>query len=342
MDLTILLLLAGAGALILPLILGDEDEDGDESAENEIRGTPEADTLDGTDGDDIILGFDGNDTINTGAGTNFVNAGLGDDQVFGGPNRDEIELRGGNDFANAGSGNDLVLGGEGNDDIDAGYGSDIVRGGRGDDTIYGGFGARLIDDELVNATNREDVLRGEGGFDTIYMWGGGGLAAGGIDDDQNIFIDEKDVLVLVTGEGELRDDEGTTDFFALAQLANSETTFATITEFDLDEHRMILTIDMDLTGETDVPDIDFQLTQTEIDGENGVLVEAILNNAGDFEDGTYEASSAFFRGLDLGSIDPADLDIEVVVTDATTNDYFDPVSTVNTINGMIPDNPPQT
>jgi hypothetical protein len=348
MDITVILAVLGLGALLIPILGGnDDDEDGD------IRGTPEDDVLNGTNGNDNILAFDGDDTIrafdgddliNAGSGVDFINAGLGNDTVNGGDGRDEIEGREGDDTLNGDAGGDVIRGGAGNDIINGGYGNDVVEGGEGDDTIFGGPGARAIgpDGELVNATDRTDTLRGQGGEDTLYIWGGDGLAIGGLDrNDAGIpSVDEKDELILVTGEAELRDDQGTTDFFALANIDDQAETFATITEFDLDEHRMILTIDMDLTGEADVPDIDFTLTQTTVDGVNGVLVEAVLVNEADFEDDTYETSSAFFRGLILDDINPDDLNIEIVQTDATTNDYFDPESTVAAIKAQIPANPP--
>lgn len=343
MDTTIILALLGLGALLIP-ILADDDDDGPD----EIRGTlGDDEDLNGTDGDDRILGFDGDDIINAGAGVDFINAGLGNDTVNGGDNRDVIEGRAGDDTLNGDEGNDTILGGAGDDTIDGGYGNDIVRGGRGDDVISGGFGARPIGDdgELVNARDRTDTLRGEGGSDTIYIWGGGGFASGGIDDDENQIPDEKDTLILVTGEAELRDDQGTTDFFALANIEDEEDTRATITEFDREEHRMILTVDIDLTGEADIPDIDFTVTETNIDGVNGVLVEAVIVNEGDFEEGTYETSSAFFRGAIIpdGLTDEEIqdyFDIEVVQTNAVTNDYFNPEATVDLINGQIPANNP--
>ncbi|WP_108813841.1 calcium-binding protein [Loktanella sp. Alg231-35] len=338
MDMTIILLLVASGALIVPFIGGDDDDD----AENrdEIRGTlGDDDPLDGTDGNDSIFGFDGDDTINAGAGVDFINAGLGNDTVNGGDNRDTIEGRAGDDTLNGEGGNDEIRGGAGNDTIDGGYGSDVVRAGRGDDEISGGFGARLIGGELINATDRTDTLRGEGGSDTIYMWGGGGLASGGLSSDDPVDnVDEKDTLILVTGEGELRDDQGTTDFFALANLDNDEETFATITEFDPFEHRMILTIDAAGMPPT-TAGVDFTLEQTTINGVNGVLVTAVLDDPTSIDDDDYEASSAFFRGLVLTSIDPDDLDIEVVMTNADDTDYFLPEDTVEVVNGLIPANP---
>ncbi|EBA12322.1 calcium-binding protein [Roseobacter sp. CCS2] len=348
MDMTILLLLAASGVLLIPLLSEDDD---DESDKNEVRGTLEDDIpLDGTDGDDLILGFDGNDTINGGAGLDFINAGLGNDTVNGGDGRDVIEGRAGDDILNGDDGNDTILGGAGDDDINGGFGSDIIRGGRGADEIFGGFGARLLDGELNNATDRTDTLRGEGGEDEIYLWGGGGLAVGGQNSDDPGTGDEKDVLVLVTGEGRLEDSEGTTDFFALANIENDEETFAIITEFDESEHRMILTVDIDLDGAAATPQVGFEATLSTIEeGDetvNGFLITAKLLNPDDFPDAEFEESSAFFRGEanttsdDLQTFVQDNYDIEVVFTDAADNDYVDPETTINAINSQIPDNPP--
>ena len=350
MDMTVLLLLAASGALLLPFLLGDDDDDDDDK--NEVRGTLESDDpLNGTDGDDNILAFDGDDVINAGAGLDFVNAGLGDDTVNGGDGRDVIEGRAGDDTLNGDDGNDTILGGAGDDTINGGFGSDIVRGGRGDDDIFGGFGARPLgpDGELVNATDRTDTLRGEGGEDEIYLWGGGGLAVGGQNSDDPGTGDEKDVIVLVTGEGRLEDSEGTTDFYALANIDDNEDTFAIITEFDETEHRMILTVDFDLEGASATPQVGFVATESTIEenGEtvSGFLIEATLLNPEEFPDAEFEGSSAFFRGEanptadDIQDFVEANYDIEVVFTDAATNDYFDPEATVAAINGQIPANP---
>ena len=341
MDLTMLLLLGLGLAAVVPLIGGGDDDD-DEEEPVEIRGTPgDDDPLNGNSRDNIILGFDGDDTINAGAGEDQVNAGLGNDTVYGGDDRDVIEGRAGDDMLFGEGGSDTIEGGAGDDRIDGGDGTDILRGGRGDDVILGGPHAEMVGSELVQDNDPGDTLRGEGGEDTLYLWGNGGLAVGGQDSDDPGTGDEKDELVLVTGNGTLEDSEGTTDFYALANLEDDQSTRAEITEFDRDDHRMILTIDID-PGQTEVPDVDFTLTQMRIDGVNGVLVKAELVNADDFDDGSYETSSAFFRGAILPPDPVPDdfFDIEVVATNADDNDYFDPEATVEFIKTQIPASSP--
>ncbi|MFO8125242.1 calcium-binding protein [Yoonia sp.] len=355
MDITVLLLLAASGALLIPLLAGDDDDDRDDG---EIRGTFEDDEIEGTEGDDVILGFLGNDTINAGAGQDAVIGGEGNDVINGGDNRDILEGRAGNDTINGDDGNDTILGGAGDDMLDGGYGSDIMRGGRGDDLIYGGFDARLIDGELVNAVDRTDTLRGEGGEDTIYIWGGGGFAAGGVDDNDNDIADEKDTLVLVTGTATLSDDAGSTDFYALANIEDDVETFAIIDEFDngnpLDaddrgEHRLILTVDIDLGDSDVVPQVGFEAATGSIEenGEtvNGIFISAKLLNPEDFPDSEFEEAAAFFRGEtnptqeDLQTFIENNYQIEVVYTDAADNDYFMPQNTVAAIAAQVGPHP---
>ena len=339
MDLTVLLLVGLGLALLVPL-LSDDDDDG--SDVNEIEGTRQDDEINGTSGADEIFALDGNDTINSGDGEDFINAGLGNDTVNGGADRDEIEGRDGDDILFGFGGSDTIEGGAGDDRIDGGEGTDFLRGGRGADVILGGPNGELVDGEIVKNNDPGGVARGEGGEDQVFIWGNSGLAAGGLNSDDPGTGDEKDEVILVTGVGTLEDNEGTTDFYALATLDDAQQTTATITEFDEDEHRMILTIDI-ASDQTAMPDVDFTLTQTEIDGVNGVLVEAQLVNEDDFDDGSYETASAFFRGEILPDPLPADyFNIEVVVTDADDNDYFDPEATVDFIKGQIPANNPVT
>jgi len=348
MDITFLLLLAAGGALLLPLIGGD---DGGDDSDDEMRGTLEGDTLNGTEGNDRILGFDGDDTINGKGGLDFINAGLGNDTVNGGDGRDTIEGRAGNDTLNGDDGGDIIRGGAGDDIIDGGYGNDVVEGGEGNDTIFGGPAARVVDGELVNATDKTDSLRGQGGEDTIYIWGGGGQAFGGFnrDDEPILEVDEKDELILVTGEARLSDGEGTTDFFVLANIEDDDDTFATIGEFDESEHRLILTVDIELGSSMATPQVGFEATTATIqeNGEtvNGILISAKLLNPGDFAGAEFEESSAFFRGEtnpttdDLQTFIEDNYEIEVVYTDAAENDYFRPQDTVAAIKAVIPDNP---
>lgn len=80
MDMTILLVLIGAGALIIPQLGGGSDDAEPES--NEIRGTYEDDTIEGTENADVIYGYRGDDTIDGGDGDDEIRPGEGDDHRF--------------------------------------------------------------------------------------------------------------------------------------------------------------------------------------------------------------------------------------------------------------------
>lgn len=133
--------------------------------------------------------------------------------------------------------------------------------------------------------------------------------------------------------------QGTTDFFVLANLDDGLETQATITQFRLESHRLILTVD----AETNDPlALDYALTATTLNGVPGVLVSAVVTDPGTLDPDQYEGSSAFLQGATIGTgqlTDVDTLDVEVVQTNAETNDYFDPAATVALIKGIIPPNP---
>lgn len=288
MDITIILALLGLGALLIPVLAGDDGDDDDNSS-NEIRGTLEDDQpLNGTDGDDNILAFDGDDIVNAGAGEDFVNAGLGNDIVNGGDDRDIIEGRAGDDELNGDGGNDTIEGGGGNDTIDGGEGGDIVRGGAGNDVIFGNTGT--------------DTLRGEDDDDDIFLWGEGGQAFGGDGDDE---------LVMVTGRGELDGVAGTNVYYALANDDDEQQTVAIIRELGTGDE-IVMTID---TSDAAAADSDLQVTVTEgtINGIDGYNIEvSFANEADEPGDGeTFETARAFVLGRSV--------DIETVVASVTVD-----------------------
>lgn len=325
MDITVLLTLLGLGALMIPALSGDDDDDDGDNGE--IRGTLEDDELNGTEGDDLILGFDGADTINAGGGEDFINAGLGNDVVNGGADRDIIEGRAGDDTLNGEGGSDTIEGGMGEDRIDGGRGFDVLRGGRDDDVILGGAPAELDSDgDLVLDSSRGDIARGEGGDDTVFIWGGQGLAVGGQGDD---------TLVLVTGQGTLEDEDGDTDFYILANAEDDTIpTRGTITEFNAAQDTLTLTVDGDLEGGV-APDVEFTLQARTIieDGQPvaGVFVLARIED-GEPDVAGSEGAGVFLRGATIDGLD--DAEINVVFTDGA--DYFDPEATLAFVQGQLP------
>jgi hypothetical protein len=208
----------------------------------------------------------------------------------------------------------------------------------------------------VLATDINDTLRGEGGEDTIYIWGGdpavagkgGGFASGGRNDtdvvgEDGAVLDQKDELILVSGSATLEDLQGTTDFFVLANLDDALQTQATITQFRLEDHRLILTVDAD-TDTSNALGLDFTLQATTLNGVSGVLVTAVVTNPNGLTADQYEVSSAFLRGATLDTGERTDvsretINIELVQTNAAQTDYFDPAPTVAFIKGLIPENP---
>lgn len=351
--LSLILLLLALGAFALPTFGGGSDDD-DDPAPNDAA--PPDETLRGTFGDDLLYGtadndtiraFTGNDTIYGGAGLDLIEAGAGDDLVYGGADRDVIYGREGNDTLFGDDGNDLLEGGAGDDLLYGGYGKDVIRGGAGNDTIFGGFAARMIDGDYVKATEINDTLRGGDGEDVIYIWGGdsailgkeGGWAVGGLNDSGA--GDQFDQLILVAGEAVLEDEQGSTDFFVLANLDYPENTIATIDEFKPLEHRLILTVDAE--AEAGTLTTSFTLEETTRGGVNGVMVTASLVAGHGLDLEQFEGSQAFFRGAilgnGLGEINADNIAVEVVQTDARVTDYFNPVPLVDYVKTVVGENP---
>lgn len=318
MDITILLLLLGVGALIIPQLGGDDPE----PESNEIRGTFEDDKLVGTEAADLIYGFRGNDDIDGGDGNDEIRPGEGDDTVTAGQGNDYIYGSPGNDDLDGGVGNDTIFGGADDDVIDGDYGSDLLRGGDGNDTLFGGFDARLVDGELVPALQVTDAIRGDDGDDTIFIWGGGGKADGSADNDE---------LILVTGEASLTAGGGLNDdFYVLANVTDDQLTEATITDFDPTRDTLVLTIDHVPDGGTP-PDVDVTLTEVTVDGVSGVRVEAVFVGPGDVP-AENESATAFLRGATIAQLSSAN--IEAVLTSEA--DLFDPETTLANVKAALP------
>jgi uncharacterized delta-60 repeat protein len=171
----------------------------------EYGGTYSKANLDGGNGNDLIFGGAvTDDVIHGGKGNDTLNGGGGRDALFGGDGNDFLQGAAGDDFLSGESGDDTLAGGAGNDLLDGGSGADDLFGGKGKDTadyhfrsdnlvltmdglandggsgggehdnirgdienVTGGGGRdRIVGDDLAN------VLRGNGGNDTIYGNGG--------------------------------------------------------------------------------------------------------------------------------------------------------------------------
>jgi Ca2+-binding RTX toxin-like protein len=310
MYLTLAALLAVFGVVLLT---ADDDDDANE---DEIRGTSGDDEVTGTEENDIIRTWAGNDTIDGGLGDDEIRPGEGDDLVFGGDGRDWIIGSPGEDELYGQVGGDRVFGGDDNDFIDGGYGSDRLGGQDGDDTIFGGFDARDEDGVIVPALQNTDTITGGEGNDTIYIWGGEGTANG---------EDGTDDLILVTGPASLTGGGGADDFFVLANVTDDQLTEATIEDFNPFSDTLMLTIDHVSQSGT-LPDVDVTMTDTTVDGVNGVMVEAVYDGPGDIP-AEFEGAFAFLKGVSAAQLN--DTNVDVIST--AEADLFDAEATMASI-----------
>ena len=314
MDMAIILLLASSGLLLIPLLAGDGDSDGEEEG---IRGTFGDDEIDGTEGDDLILAWSGNDTINGLGGDDEIRPGEGADIVDGGEGDDNIKGSPGEDNLTGGNGFDTIFGGADNDVIYGDADADFLTGGDGDDVIYGGFGFSGPGGDPIDTERAPEFIRGDDGDDRLFSWGEGGEVRGNADDDE---------LILVTGEATLEAGGGQNDdFYVFANVSDSQLTEATIADFDPSRDTLTLTIDYVPDGGTP-PDVDVTMTQTQVDGVNGVRVDAVYTGAGDVP-ASSEAAVAFLPGATLAQLSSAN--IEAVLT--TNADLTDPDTTLTDV-----------
>lgn len=116
-----------------------------------------------------LVALDGNDTIKGSSDAEIMNGNQGKDFVYGG---------GGDDTLYGGKDGDGVFGDEGNDNVNGNLGDDLVFGGAGDDIVRGGKGSDLVfGDLLADNTGKagpggNDILIGDFGSD--FLIGGGG------------------------------------------------------------------------------------------------------------------------------------------------------------------------
>jgi Ca2+-binding RTX toxin-like protein len=245
MSMTVLLLLLASGVLLIPALSGDEEEDGDEGGKNEILGGPEDDVVNGTNGNDLIRTFLGNDEIDGNGGNDDIRAGEGNDLVFGGAGLDFIRGGAGDDVIYGEEGVDRIISDSGNDYVDGGSGADVIRGSAGTDTILGGINVELDDQgRPVGNGGAADELSGEDADDLLVAWGGGSTLNGGLnDEDEPANLTNNDTLVAVTGENFMENRTGDNTNIGLANMQDSQVTRAIVIDFDLDDDRLVLTVD---------------------------------------------------------------------------------------------------
>ena len=164
-----------------------------------IVGTRHGDVIYGTNKRDVIVAGPGPDRIFGNGGSDVICGGRGADVIFPGP---------GNDWVDAGHDGMLYGEDEVGDKVFGSHGNDVMFGGPGlgsgrglDQLIYYWAKHRVRIDladhmarigkehdqvhgfEIVQGTNRDDVIFGTGGFEEIYGRGGNDIVKGrgGID-----------------------------------------------------------------------------------------------------------------------------------------------------------------
>ena len=119
----------------------------------------------------------------------------------------------------------------------------------------------------------------------------------------------------------------------LANASDDQITFATITDFNLGDDTLVMTVDYDsaITSEADLDDYEIEVVYRGCADDdprrNGVYVDLRLNYVGALPEGEVpevEVSRVFLEGLSAATVEPA-LNIEVYFTEDAS--YVDPNST---------------
>jgi Ca2+-binding RTX toxin-like protein len=136
---------------------------------------------------EVIKGTSNADAINGHYGNDSLSGGSGDDYLFGESGDDSLYGESGNDVLRGGDGSDSLFGNSGSDELAGGLGNDILVGGSGDDILVGDLG--------------DDTLKGGSGNDTyIYSLGSGNDVieeSGGTDTVNAEFINSDDVIFSI-------------------------------------------------------------------------------------------------------------------------------------------------
>ncbi|WP_164886658.1 beta strand repeat-containing protein [Piscinibacter defluvii] len=166
---------------------------GDDTDE-QLFGSPFADTLAGAGGGDTLIGGDG------------------DDWLFGHLTSSGEDPSGldGADSLLGGAGNDLMRGNAGNDTLLGGIGNDNLRGDAGDDLLDGGDGSDLVSyrfDELALAAGVSFSLSGAGGPGTTTVSDGRGGTDTLVDVERFLIIGSAfgDTLIGSAGDDQIQD-----------------------------------------------------------------------------------------------------------------------------------------
>ena len=156
------------------------------------------DRLEGSFGDDALFGDEGNDSLHGDAGDDVIDSGTGNDTVFGGAGDDvsiskrappakrkQVFAEQGDDRIIAGAAIDAIDGGQGIDLVDYSHSSAAVSvdllAGKGVGGFAEGDSFWSVEDILGSAG--DDVLAGNGAYNTIDGWLGNDTIRGGAGGD---------------------------------------------------------------------------------------------------------------------------------------------------------------
>ncbi|MGR3378675.1 calcium-binding protein [Salipiger abyssi] len=165
-----------------------------------VHGSDYGDVLRGTSGENELRGFAGNDNISGFGGHDTLLGDTGNDTLSGGAGEDELWGGAGNDTLDGGAGRDLAR----YRDDTSGVTVDLAAGQALDG--FGGSDA-LTGIEGAHGSDYGDTLRGDGGDNELFGFGGGDLLQGGTGNDTLTGGDGSDTLQggagtdLLSGDG---------------------------------------------------------------------------------------------------------------------------------------------
>lgn len=206
---------------------------------NEVKGTQNADVLNGTYGRiNIIAGGDGNDTITGGdladvlygdKGADTIHAGSGNDVIHGGAGADIIHGGGGDDRIYALNDGDTIFGGEGHDILDYSLAKEALFIEMGPGHSMAAANSELRDsfsgiehvigsdfDDAIIGSLRDDTMEGGAGNDWLTGGAGADHLIGGTGNDMLVGylgfgdpkLDKADILEGGAGDDTLQGDGG--------------------------------------------------------------------------------------------------------------------------------------
>ena len=148
----------------------------------------------------VLTGTAAGDVLAGGALDDILRGGEGDDTLYGNDGADQLH---------GDAGNDSLFGGAGSDRLEGGIGSDILVGEAGDDELLGGAGNDILEDRSGN-----NILRGGAGDDQIHAGGSG---------NNQVFGEDGDDLLFITGGGSVDGGEGSDGFQVSLDSASTAT-----------------------------------------------------------------------------------------------------------------------